>query len=444
MQQSDFVTRGQALVDAGQFQEAVKVCRLGLLGRPTTVEGRIVLGQALLALKRFDEVLAEMRVALELDQGSTVARTLKGEALLRKGDHQGAIELFQQLCTRDPYNAQLAALLDEARRASHRPTQNTSHPSIGFLGGGGGGGDTKHYPSHPEDEERNTARDRPKAKTGGPSSKPQMWGEGGEDDPDGNYTRPTSLAAPAAKKKTSVSLVDVSPQPMPTPKVLAVGDRSGTVEVDPELDGIELDGQDEDFGALAAPPVSARTRRGPDLAEARGSVKRAAPAAARKPLPKKNQIESSTVELDDDELVELDEGNDGNDETKIPAARKPGPSTKVRSAVNLAAGPLPDDPIPSLSRSVASSRKTAPETAIGPHQLANMLAGQPHIMQQPLPQGPFGAPIAAALPTAAAMPMPTAPSQPPAWAKATVAAQLPQGGLGPGISGMMPPQPQPQ
>ena len=55
---------------SGQYQEAVKVCRLGLLGRPTTVEGRVVLGQALLALKRYDEVLAEMRVALELDHAS--------------------------------------------------------------------------------------------------------------------------------------------------------------------------------------------------------------------------------------------------------------------------------------------------------------------------------------------------------------------------------------
>src|SRR5258708_12356411 len=84
MSQSDFVNRGQALVASGQFQEAVKVCRLGLLGRPTTVEGRVVLGQALLALKRYDEVLAEMRVALELDHTSTAAQLLKGQALLRK------------------------------------------------------------------------------------------------------------------------------------------------------------------------------------------------------------------------------------------------------------------------------------------------------------------------------------------------------------------------
>src|SRR3954467_5458252 len=95
--QSDFVTRGQALIGSGQYQEAVKVCRLGLLGRPTTVEGRIVLGQALLALKRYDEVLAEMRVALELDHTSHAAQALKGEAQLRKGDGHGAVETLGKL-----------------------------------------------------------------------------------------------------------------------------------------------------------------------------------------------------------------------------------------------------------------------------------------------------------------------------------------------------------
>ena len=67
MSQSDFVSRGQALVSRRAVPGGSEGLPLGLLGRPTTVEGRVVLGQALLALKRFDEVLAEMRVALELD-----------------------------------------------------------------------------------------------------------------------------------------------------------------------------------------------------------------------------------------------------------------------------------------------------------------------------------------------------------------------------------------
>src|ERR1043165_8515917 len=114
--QSDFVTRGQSLVSSGQYQEAVKVCRLGLLGRPTTVEGRVVLGQALLALKRYDEVLAEMRVALELDHASTPAQVLKGEALLRKGDGPGALEVLGKLRSQGVADAHVAALVAEAER----------------------------------------------------------------------------------------------------------------------------------------------------------------------------------------------------------------------------------------------------------------------------------------------------------------------------------------
>ena len=109
MSQSDFVTRGQTLVNSGQYQEAVKVCRLGLLGRPTTVDGRVVLGQALLALKRYDEVLAEMRVALELDPDSLGSQLLRAEALLQKGDAQGAFDILQRAQLKAPEDAKIAS-----------------------------------------------------------------------------------------------------------------------------------------------------------------------------------------------------------------------------------------------------------------------------------------------------------------------------------------------
>jgi len=102
-----------AAAQAGQYQEAVKVCRLGLLGRPTTVEGRVVLGQALLALKRYDEVLAEMRVALELDHTSLTAQVLKAEALLRKGDAHGAADVLNRVRSQAPTDPRIAGLLDQ-------------------------------------------------------------------------------------------------------------------------------------------------------------------------------------------------------------------------------------------------------------------------------------------------------------------------------------------
>src|SRR3954467_4848022 len=131
--QSDFVTRGQALVAAGQYQEAVKVCRLGLLGRPTTVEGRVVLGSALLALKRFDEVLAEMRVALELDHNSVAAQVLKAEALLKKGDPDGASDVLKKVRKQAPTDARIAELLEAAGAAAGKSSTSAVHPSVGFV-----------------------------------------------------------------------------------------------------------------------------------------------------------------------------------------------------------------------------------------------------------------------------------------------------------------------
>ncbi len=411
MSQSDFVTRGQGLVASGQYQEAVKVCRLGLLGRPTTVDGRIVLGQALLALKRYDEVLAEMRVALELDHGSLVAQALKGEALIGKGDHHGAIELLTGLARANPSDRRLAELLDEAQRASGRPSQSSSHPSVGFLGGGANqaGGETKHYPQP--------------AATDGPH---------GDEDSGGNFGE-TNVSTPLARRPV---LPPPAPETTPPPNVLAVGDRSGTMEVDPEVDGTDV--EDEDFGALAAPPRAGQ--RGGDFDEPRGSIKRSS-APPGKPLvklggpglrpakPSKKIV--TTVELDDDELIEVSEMPRPAARAKPPSqapkpAAAPGPASRVRNAVNIAAGQFPD--VPPIAR---------------PQQLASMLAQQPHIMEvQPVPPS---APISAALPTAIAMPLPAsarptlaiqAPpegqqvvdamfGQPgaPAWAKATVAAQ---------------------
>ncbi|HEU0032247.1 MAG TPA: tetratricopeptide repeat protein [Kofleriaceae bacterium] len=376
MSQSDFVSRGQALVSAGQYQEAVKVCRLGLLGRPTTVEGRIVLGQALLALKRFDEVLAEMRVALELDHGSLPAQILKGEALLRKGDAHGAIDVLARARDQAPGDGRLRALIGEAERAAGRPNQSASHASVAFVQES-----TKHYPNHGADEEDTSDED-------------------GVEDTGGSFTRPTSLAAPQAKKKTPRPTFSKAavPEATPPPSVLAVGDRSGTVEVDPELDGVEMN--DDDFGELASPPAS--RQRPVAIGGARGQVV-ATPARGRGKLKHKSEI--STVELDDQEMVEVDE------ETLSPPDRdrprkQPSPGSAVRNAVKMPSGPLEPRP------ATAASRPThiAPAVAPPPH-LAQVIA-QP----APLPPPPRN-PIAAALPTAAAMPVPP-PGPPPGMAHA--------------------------
>ncbi|MGE0402764.1 MAG: tetratricopeptide repeat protein [Kofleriaceae bacterium] len=437
----------------------MKVCRLGLLGRPTTVEGRIVLGQALLALKRYDEVLAEMRVALDLDHSSAPAQTLKGEALLKKGDVQAAIDQLKKAQALAPGDPRVKQLLDEASRGGG-PKMSTTHPAIGFVGAEPSDSHTKHYPNHGADQEPT-----------------------GDDDPIavGSYTRPTSLSAPGSKKKTS-DVMSRQSEPkslkIPSERMLAVGDKSGTMEA--EL----LDDDDEDFGEVADPPRSdvfdqlpADNARGAVVksaakpaasasAKQRAQTKLPAPTpAAREKMRKKGVV--SSVELDSDDMI-LDE-DDLDDET---ADRRkfdrreldivdgpsmthrgvgPGPGTAVRNAVQLPSGPL--DQVPSLA---SASRRTEIGQAVPPPPLVQMLPVHGHAVQiQPLPH-PSG-PIAAAMPTMAApLPQPpqrlsaaqqasanavdalfaSEPAAPPAggqpnWARATVVAGQSPGGAVP-------------
>jgi len=109
----EFVHSGRKLLATRKFQEAVKVCRIGLLEDPASVEGRLVLAQALMSLARYDEVIAETRAALELRNDSAPATVLLGEALFFKGAYIQARETLQRAAELDPDNALVKRLLDE-------------------------------------------------------------------------------------------------------------------------------------------------------------------------------------------------------------------------------------------------------------------------------------------------------------------------------------------
>ncbi|MEO8549530.1 MAG: tetratricopeptide repeat protein, partial [Kofleriaceae bacterium] len=361
MSQSDFVSRGQALVAAGQFQEAVKVCRLGLLGRPTTVEGRVVLGSALLALKRYDEVLAEMRVALELDHGAIAAHSLKAEALLKKGDHQAALDALGEAQKLAPNDPRIQQLVGEARGgAPSRPS--TSHPAVGYIGRG----DTKNYPNH--------AAGDGSARTPDPEAS-----EG--------FTRPTALSSAGAPRRT------------PAAAILAVGDKSGTVEVDPELEGVQLD-DDLDFDDLAAPPAA--TSAAAAAVVKRGTIKSAKQIPGKSVVLPKNgrgamtDKRTPTMDLvvdDDSDVLEVDETNSRVSSLALPKGisrhdggegatkqgQGPGRGTAVRNAVQMPSGPID-------------------------------ISGPPPQPLPPAPQAPQRPSLAAALPTVAAMHPPQPPN----------------------------------
>lgn len=104
----------------------MRVCRLGLLANPGEIEGRLVLGSALMALGRFDEVLAEMRQALQIDPQHPGAMALKGEALLRKGDAASARSVLGRAKARAPADARVAQLRREVEGALSSPAGPTN------------------------------------------------------------------------------------------------------------------------------------------------------------------------------------------------------------------------------------------------------------------------------------------------------------------------------
>ncbi len=407
MSQSDFVSRGQALVASGQYQEAVKVCRLGLLGRPTTVEGRVVLGQALLALKRFDEVLAEMRVAIELDHGALGAHTLKAEALLKKGDVHAAIETLHAARAIAPADPRVLQLLGEAEHGPKAP--GAAHPSASFVGG-----DTKHYPGQASDP-------------------------GESHDASEGFTKPTSLSMPAPASRKSAP-APKRKEPTPPEAVLAVGDKSGTVEVDPARDGVEPE-DDLDFDDLAAPPSRRGAVPAPAPAAKRGakSAKLAASAKAppttsgakktvgnrKSPTPERR---TPTLDLDPDDDSDLLEIEETSGRPSLDARR--GSSSAVRDAVKIPSGPIDvEDPVLAVARAKPRSVPPPPgsyNAAIGLEQTMPASSMQLEGRTIPAPHGPPmpmppaaplppapRVPVAAALPTLAAVPPPQMPQMQP-------------------------------
>jgi tetratricopeptide (TPR) repeat protein len=419
--QSDFVSRGQALVASGQFQEAVKVCRLGLLGRPTTVEGRVVLGQALLALKRFDEVLAEMRVAIELDHGAVAAHTLKAEALLKKGDLAGALEVLHTARALAPADPRVMQLLGEAE---HGPkAAGIAHPSASFIGAS----DTKHYPGQATDP-----------------AEQQDLSEG--------FTKPTSLSMPTRSAKSPVPKRAERAErsdPTPPPAVLAVGDKSGTVEVDPAVDSID-DKDDLDFDDLAAPPVRRATAAA--APNAKKSTKAPAPAkkspapAAKKPTSKR----TPTLDIDPDDDSDLLEVEETAGRPSLASLRS---GSAVREAVKMPSGPIDvDETVPPPSRSKPRSVVPPPSTVPAPLGFAATMPAHNAMQNERTIPAPHGAPMPA-MPMPPAAPLPPAPRGPLAAALPTMAA-VPQAAMnqtlipasmgGQGMPQPMPGMPSPQ
>jgi tetratricopeptide (TPR) repeat protein len=94
---------------AGQFEEAVRVCRTGLAQHPAYLSARITLGRALLEMARYDEAAAEFEYVLKAAPDNlTAVRELADIEQRRRHASAPAVE---QPSAIDPIVAELEAWL---------------------------------------------------------------------------------------------------------------------------------------------------------------------------------------------------------------------------------------------------------------------------------------------------------------------------------------------
>ena len=95
----------------GRVQEAVAVCREGLLRYPEYTTARLILAKTLIAQEAFAEALEELGAILKLAPRDVQCHRLAAEAHRRRGDLDAAVRHLETAVALDPGDRESRALL---------------------------------------------------------------------------------------------------------------------------------------------------------------------------------------------------------------------------------------------------------------------------------------------------------------------------------------------
>lgn len=116
-----FAQLADAYRKEGLLEEAIRICRDGLVAHPTYVSARVVLGRALLGQGALEEAEAEFRRVLELASDNLLALRLLGDICKERGRSTEAREQYERALRLNPLDREtqdrLAALPAEAAPA---------------------------------------------------------------------------------------------------------------------------------------------------------------------------------------------------------------------------------------------------------------------------------------------------------------------------------------
>jgi tetratricopeptide (TPR) repeat protein len=101
---------------AGRFQDAVDVCRAGLVIHPGYLSARVTLGRALIELNQLDDAQRELELVLKSARENFAAARGVAEIYHRRGDLSGALALYRSALSLAPNDPDLAQTVHELAR----------------------------------------------------------------------------------------------------------------------------------------------------------------------------------------------------------------------------------------------------------------------------------------------------------------------------------------
>ncbi|MGE0871766.1 MAG: tetratricopeptide repeat protein [Kofleriaceae bacterium] len=110
-----FVDLGEAYLALGRPRDAAQIGNVGLQTSPDSVEGRVMLSRALVAMHQWKEAQGELLRVVKVDRSNRIGFALLGEVLLRRSDYERAIPVLQHAQNLDPTSPTILAMLKRAR-----------------------------------------------------------------------------------------------------------------------------------------------------------------------------------------------------------------------------------------------------------------------------------------------------------------------------------------
>ncbi|RMG12531.1 MAG: tetratricopeptide repeat protein [Deltaproteobacteria bacterium] len=112
-----FVELAKALIDAGEYEEAVEVVARGCDHHPDSIVGQVLWGRALIALGRPDEAMDHFDAAIEIDPDNPYAYNLIGEVLLSHQLYRSALPILRRAVSLQPGDRRVRQWLERAEAA---------------------------------------------------------------------------------------------------------------------------------------------------------------------------------------------------------------------------------------------------------------------------------------------------------------------------------------